>query len=270
MLVNNIMSAQKNIKVVILCGGLGTRMREETEFRPKPMVTIGGRPIVWHIMKIYSYYGFKDFVLCLGYKGGMIKEYFYNYEILNSDFTIEYGNGKHIDVYNNHGENGWRVTLVDTGDKALKGARLKRAQRYIDGETFMMTYGDGVSDINIKSLLAFHEQHGRLVTVSGVHPTSRFGELKAKGDKVVKFMEKKDVGPSLVSGGFFVCNSGIFDYLTYDEDCDFEIGALERIAEDSDLMVFRHSGFWAGMDTLRDVDYLNNLWHEGNAKWKVW
>ncbi|HMK50626.1 MAG TPA: sugar phosphate nucleotidyltransferase, partial [Thermodesulfovibrionales bacterium] len=172
------------MKVVILCGGLGTRLREETEFRPKPMVNIGSRPILWHIMKTYASYGFKDFILCLGYKGEMIKEYFYNYEVLNSDFTIELGESKKVQIYNNHGENGWRITLADTGEKALKGARLKKIEKYLDGDTFMMTYGDGVADINIESLLQFHGKHRKLVTVTGVNPASRFGELKVKGDTV--------------------------------------------------------------------------------------
>jgi len=221
---------KNNMKVIILCGGLGTRLREETEFKPKPMVHIGNRPILWHIMKIYAHYGFKDFILCLGYKGEMIKEYFYNYEILNSDFTIELGDSKNIELYSNYGEKGWRVTLADTGDKALKGARLKKVEKYIDGDTFMMTYGDGVADVDISSLLSFHRRHKKLVTVTGVNPASRFGELKIKGNKVDKFIEKKAVGAACVSGGFFVFNRDILKYLTDDENCDLEIGPLEKIA----------------------------------------
>ncbi|NVM21088.1 MAG: glucose-1-phosphate cytidylyltransferase [Desulfobacterales bacterium] len=258
------------MKVVILCGGLGTRLREETEFRPKPMVEIGDRPILWHIMKIYAHYGFKKFILCLGYKGEMIKEYFYNYEVLNNDFTIELGDKKYTEIHSNHTENGWRITLADTGDKALKGARLKRVVKYIDGSVFMTTYGDGVANVDIKSLLAFHQNHGRLATVTAINPASRFGELKIKGDQVESFTEKPKNGLGLINGGFFVFNKGIFDYLSADDNCDLEIDSLEEIARQGQLMVYRHSGFWACMDTLRDMDYLNKLWSEGNAEWKVW
>lgn len=266
---NNRIEHQK-LKVVILCGGLGTRLREETEFRPKSMVNIGNRPILWHIMKIYAHYGFNDFILCLGYKGEKIKEYFFNYEILNSDFTIEFGNGKNIEIHNNHGEKGWRITLSDTGDTALKGARMKKIEKYIDDPLFMLTYGDGVADIDINDLLAFHKSHGKLVTVTGINPASRFGELKVHGDKVVKFIEKHDVGSTCVSGGFFVFNKGIFDYLSYDDSCDLEIGVLERVASEGQLMVYKHKGFWACMDTQRDMEYLNKLWNENKAEWKVW
>jgi len=194
------------MKVVILCGGLGTRLREETEFRPKPMVEIGGKPILWHIMKIYAHYGFKDFIICLGYKGEMIKEYFYNYEVLNNDFTIELGNPKNIEIHSNHGEKGWRVTLADTGDKALKGARLKRVEKYIVGDQFMVTYGDGVADIDISDLLRFHQLHGKLATLTGVRPLSRFGELTVKDKQVLQFTEKPQSSRGLINGGFFVFN----------------------------------------------------------------
>jgi len=258
------------MKVVILCGGLGTRLREETEFRPKPMIEIGGKPILWHIMKIYAHYRFKDFILCLGHKGEMIKKYFYHYELINNDFTVELGNHKNIEIYSGHSEKGWQITLADTGDKALKGARLKKVEKYIDGDLFMLTYGDGVADIDVNSLLAFHKSHKKLVTVTGVNPASRFGELKVKGDKVIKFTEKQEVGTACISGGFLVCNKGIFDYLTYDDNCDLEIGPLEKIANEGQLMVYKHKGFWACMDTLRDVEYLNKLWSEDKAKWKIW
>jgi len=258
------------IKVIILCGGLGTRLREETEFRPKPMVEIGERPILWHIMKIYAYYGFKDFVLCLGYKGEMIKKYFYNYEILNNDFTIELGDDKNIEIHSNYNEKGWRITLVDTGNKALKGARLKRVEKYIDGDQFMMTYGDGVADIDISSLLAFHHSHGKLATVTGINPASRFGELIINGNSVKAFNEKPENTSRFISGGFFVFNKGIFDYLSTDENCDLEIGPLEKIAREGQLMVYKHTGSWACMDTLRDMDYLNKLWNEDKAFWKIW
>jgi glucose-1-phosphate cytidylyltransferase len=258
------------LQTIILCGGLGTRLREETEFRPKPMVEIGGKPILWHIMKIYSHYGIKDFVLSLGYKGEMIKEYFYNYEILTNDFTIELGNKKNIEMHSNNEEKGWRITLADTGDKALKGARLKRVQQYVNDDTFMLTYGDGVAEVDINALLAFHKKHGKLATVTGINPAARFGELKIKGNQVESFSEKPRDGEGLINGGFFVFNKGIFNYLSEDENCDLEIGPLEKIAGEGQLMVYKHRGFWACMDTIRDMEYLNKLWVEGNAEWKVW
>ena len=258
------------MKVVILCGGLGTRLREETEFRPKPMVEIGGKPILWHIMKIYAYYGFKKFILCLGYKGEMVKEYFYNYEVLNNDFTIELGDKKNVKIHSNHTENGWQITLADTGDKALKGGRLKRVEKYVDDSVFLTTYGDGVANVDIKSLLAFHKNHGRLATVTGINPASRFGELKIKGDQVESFSEKPKNGSGLVNGGFFAFDKRIFDYLSTDDSCDLEIGPLEKIAAEGQLMVYKHRGFWACMDTIRDMEYLNKLWNENEAFWKIW
>lgn len=258
------------MKVVILCGGLGTRLREETEFRPKPMIEIGNRPILWHIMKIYAHYGFKEFILSLGYKGEMIKEYFYNYEVLNNDFTIELNGNKNIEIHSNHNEKNWRITLADTGDKALKGARLKRVEKYIDEDQFMVTYGDSIANINISALLAFHQSHGKLATLTGINPTSRFGELKIKGDKVEVFSEKPEDSRSLVNGGFLVFNKGFLNYLTNDDTCDLEIGALEKVTRDGQLMVYKHEGFWACMDTIRDVEYLNKLWNENRAEWKVW
>ena len=258
------------MKVVILCGGLGTRLREETEFRPKPMVEIGGKPILWHIMKIYAYYGFKKFILCLGYKGEMVKEYFYNYEVLNNDFTIELGDKKNVKIHSNHTENGWQITLADTGDKALKGGRLKRVEKYVDDSVFLTTYGDGVANVDIKSLLAFHKNHGRLATVTGINPASRFGELKIKGDQVESFSEKPKNGSGLVNGGFFAFDKRIFDYLSTDDSCDLEIGPLEKIAAEGQLMVYKHRGFWACMDTIRDMEYLNKLWVDNKAFWKIW
>jgi glucose-1-phosphate cytidylyltransferase len=253
-----------------MCGGLGTRLREETEFKPKPMVYLGKKPILWHIMKIYSHYGFNDFVLCLGYRGEMIREYFFNYELLNSDFTITFGKAKKIDIHGKHSEINWKVTLADTGESTLKGGRLKKIEKYIDGDEFMMTYGDGVADINITELVEFHRQHGKLATVTGVNPAARFGKLTIKGDQVTRFTEKKNIGSERASGGFFVFNRGIFDYLTTDDVCDLEVGTLDKIALEGNLMVYNHSGFWACMDTLRDVEYLNGIWKQGNASWKVW
>jgi len=258
------------MKVVILCGGLGTRLREETEFRPKPMVNIGNWPILWHIMKIFAHYGHKEFVLSLGYKGDMIKDYFYRYEIMNNDVTFELGFPEKTCIHQFHEEKGWHVTLADTGQKTLKGARLKKVEKYITEDEFMVTYGDGVADININALLDFHHRHGKLATVTGINPASRFGELKIEGNRVEAFNEKPENSSGLINGGFFVFNKSIFDYLSADDNCDLEIGALERIANEGQLMVYKHKGSWACMDTLRDMDYLNKLWDENKAFWKIW
>lgn len=258
------------MKVVLLCGGLGTRLREETEFRPKPMVNIGTRPILWHIMKYYSRFGFDEFVLALGYKGEMIKNYYCHYEMMNNDVTIELGKPESICIHHSKDEEHWKITLADTGDNALKGARLKKVQTYIADETFMVSYGDGIANIDIKALLAFHKAHGRIATVTGISLASRFGELKTDGDQVVSFAEKPEAGEGLINGGFFVFNRPVFDYLSLEDSCDLEIGPLEKIAEAGQLMVYKHKGFWACMDTLRDMEYLNKLWDNGQAKWKIW
>ena len=257
-------------KVVILCGGLGTRLKEETEFKPKPMVMIGNKPILWHIMKIYAHYDFNDFILCLGYKGEVIKEYFLNYDILNSDFTVKLGSQKKIAVHNTSEESDWSITLADTGIDALKGARLKKIEKYIKEDIFMVTYGDGVGNIDIKKLLDFHKNHGKIATVTGVRPPSLFGELKVKDNKAVIFSEKPQTSTGLISGGFFVFNYKLFEYLTEDDNCDFEKGPLEKIASNGELMVYTHNGDWACMDTYRDVEYLNKLWKNNKAFWKVW
>ena len=258
------------MEVVILCGGLGTRLREETEFRPKPMVNIGDRPILWHIMKIFSQHGYKDFILALGYKGEMIKNYFCNYEYINNDITIELGNEKGMVIHQCHEEKGWKITLSDTGEKSLKGSRLKKVEKYINNETFMMTYGDGVANVDINDLLSFHKSHGKLATVTGINPASRFGRIKISGNQALSFCEKPKENGNLINGGFFVFNKRIFDYLSYDDNCDLEVGPLERISQEGQLMVFKHQGFWSCMDTFRDMEYLNKLWISGEAKWKVW
>ena len=258
------------MKVVILCGGLGTRLREETEFRPKPMVEIGGKPILWHIMKMYAHYGFREFVLCLGYKGDTIKEYFYNYEVQNNDFTVDLGSHKDIVIHGAHEESDWRVTLSDTGEKALKGARLKQIEKYIDGDIFAVTYGDGVANLDVDKLVSFHKSHGKIATVTGVIPTSLFGDLKIDGDAVESFREKNRNDGSLVSGGFFVFDRKFFDYLSFEDTCDLEVGVMEQLAKEGELMVYKHSDFWACMDTYRDMESLNRLWREGKAEWKVW
>ena len=260
----------ESIKVVILCGGVGTRLREETEFRPKPMVNIGSHPILWHIMKYYSQFGYKDFILALGYKGEMIKNYFCHYELMNNDVTIELGQPENMCIHHSHDEAGWKITLANTGEKALKGARLKKVERYITGDTFMMTYGDGIADVDINALLAFHKAHGKLVTVTGINLTSRFGELKTEGDRVGVFSEKPKNNKTLINGGFFVFNKSIFNYLSIDDSCDLEVGPLDQVAKEGQLMVYKHRGFWACMDTLRDMEYLNKLWDDGKAEWKTW
>ncbi|PIQ97469.1 MAG: glucose-1-phosphate cytidylyltransferase [Nitrospinae bacterium CG11_big_fil_rev_8_21_14_0_20_56_8] len=258
------------MKVVILCGGMGTRLREETEFRPKPMVKIGSRPILWHIMKMYAHYGHNDFVLCLGYKGETIKEYFYHYMLHNNDVTIELGKERSILFHANSEEENWRVTLVDTGEHTLKGGRIKRIQKYLPDETFMVTYGDGVANIDVPGLLEYHGKHGKIATVTGVHPRSSYGQLKTSNGKVVHFIEKPKMEESMINGGFFVFNKKIFNYLSPDEDCDFEIGALETLTQEGQFTVYPHKGDWACMDTYRDMAYLNRLWNEGKAFWKVW
>jgi glucose-1-phosphate cytidylyltransferase len=257
------------MQVVILCGGLGTRLREETEFRPKPMVQIGTRPLLWHIMKRFAHFGHTEFILCLGYRGDLIKEYFYHYELLNNDFTTEIGANK-FTVHNNHHEDGWKVTLADTGLRTLKGGRIKRIEKYISGESFMLTYGDGVSDIDLHALESFHASHDKTVTVTGITISSQFGMMKTDGSRVLSFREKPQATNNLINGGYMVVNRGIFDYLTDEESCDFEIGPMEKLAVDGELMVYKHHGNWASMDNLRDVDYLNKLWDNNKAFWKIW
>ena len=261
----------KSVPVVILCGGLGTRLREETEFKPKPMVKISRWPILWHIMKIYAYYGFTKFILCLGYKGELIKEYFYHYEVMNNDITITLKSNSNYQVHNTHDENGWEITLCNTGDNALKGARLKRIEKYVDADKLMVTYGDGVADINIDELLQFHESHGKMATVTGVRPKFlRFGEISVRNGRVVRFVEKPEYTGNYINGGFFAFNREIFDYLEDRDDCDLEVGALDRISEQGQLVMYKHNGFWTCMDTIRDVEHLNNLWNSNQASWKIW
>ncbi len=258
------------MEVVILCGGFGTRLREETVFRPKPMVQIGERPILWHIMKYFASFGHQEYVLSLGYKGDQIKEYFANYELMNNDVTLELGSPERMTIHRAHAEAGWKVTLADTGIETLKGARLKKVARHIRGETFFVTYGDGLSDVDLDALGRFHREHGKLATVTGVNPTSRFGELRVEGAQVKSFAEKPQVANSLVNGGFFAFERGVLDYLTEADDCDLEVGTLDQIAHDGQLMVFSHPGDWACMDTERDRTYLNKLWSTGAAFWKRW
>jgi glucose-1-phosphate cytidylyltransferase len=265
------MERVKKEKVVILCGGKGTRIREETEFRPKPMVEVGHKPILWHIMKRYSYYGFNDFVLCLGYKGEMIKEYFLNYEIMNSDFTIDLGSKrKNIQIHDSHAKDRWRVTLADTGLTSMTGARLKRIKPYIETDNFMMTYGDGVANIDLNKLLEFHWSHKKIATITGVRPPSRFGELVIHKNKVSEFSEKPQIREGYINGGFFVFNRKVFTYLSDNENCIFEREPLERLSNDGELMIFAHNDYWHCMDTLRDLDVLEEEWKKKNPPWKVW
>lgn len=257
------------MKVVILCGGLGTRLREETEFRPKPLVEIGGRPVLWHIMKSYAHYGFREFVLCLGYRGNMIKEYFLNYEAMNNDFTICLGRKSQILYDGSHDEQGFLVTLTDTGLDTMTGGRVKRIAKYVGDETFMVTYGDGVSDVDVAQLVKFHNANGRLATVTTVRPVSRFGVVGIGSENRVLEFNEKPVAEGWISAGFFVFNKGIFDYLSGDE-CILERDPLERLAREGQLAAYRHEGFFFPMDTYRDHHYLNQLWASGKAPWKVW
>lgn len=257
------------MKVVMLCGGLGTRLREETEFRPKPMVEIGGRPILWHILKMYAHYGFREFVLCLGYRGSMIKDYFLNYEAMNSDFTICLGQDSNIQYCGGHGEQGFCVTLSDTGSETLTGGRIKRVQKYTDGRTFMVTYGDGLADLDIGRLVEYHKSHGKLATVTTVRPISRFGSVALDENGAVKHFMEKPRSEGWISCGFFVFEPGIFDYLSGDGSA-LEREPLENLAADGQLRAFRHHGFFYAMDTYREYLHLNELWSSGRAPWKVW
>jgi len=255
--------------VAILCGGLGTRLREETEIKPKPMVAIGGRPILWHIMSIYAAQGFTDFVLCLGYKGSVIRDYFLNYKMQNANARVSLRSGA-IEVLSNDAEiPDWTVTLVDTGDDSLTGTRLMKVLPFIKGDRFLATYGDGVADVDLKSLIATHEQGAKLATVTAVHPSSRFGELSLTGDMVKGFKEKPQVDQGWINGGFFVLEKQAFTQAPK-ENFSLEGGLLEQLADDDQLAVYRHHGFWQCMDTFREMQLLNQLWDEGQAKWKVW
>lgn len=255
------------MKVVILAGGLGTRLAEETEIRPKPMVEIGGVPILWHIMKHYSHYGFKQFVLALGYKGEVIKRYFLDYYRLNGSMSIRLSTGA-VDVHKRECED-WSVHLIDTGMDTATGGRLKRLEPLLKEESFLLTYGDGVSNVDLHDLVRFHRSHGRIATVTGVRPPSRFGGLVFDGDCVAEFTEKPQIGEGWINGGFMVFEPRVFEYLV-DDHTILEAQALERLAKDRQLVAYRHERFWQCMDTLRDKRLLETLWQEGRAPWKVW
>tara|TARA_B100002051_G_C16631961_1_gene583785 strand:+ start:315 stop:1091 length:777 start_codon:yes stop_codon:yes gene_type:complete len=258
------------LKVVIFAGGLGTRISEESYLRPKPMVSIGGKPILWHILKIYSGYGFNDFIICLGYKGYMIKEYFMNYFIHNSDVTIDVENNK-TEIHTSSVES-FKVTLVDTGINTKTAGRLKRIKKYLNGEKFMLTYGDGLSDININELVKFHNNHGKMATVTTVVPEGKFGSIITNDNNVVeKFMEKPNDSGSWINAGFFVLEPNVFDYLKSEmDDVMWEDSPLNDLTEDRELVAYRYNGFWKCMDAIRDRDELNEIWEKGNIPWKNW
>jgi len=253
------------MKVAILAGGLGTRLREETEYRPKPMVEIGGRPILWHIMKIYAAYGFADFVICLGYKGSVIRDYFLNYELRNRDFTVTLGTGE-VQIHDGHDEQGWRVTMADTGEQTMTGGRLRRARRYLGDGTFMATYGDGVANVDLRALLDFHRRQGKLATVTAVRPSSRFGEIGIRDGLATAFQEKPQVHEGWINGGFFVFEPPVLELIGGDDD-SLEDGLVAKLARRRELAVYQHDGFWQCMDTYREMELLNRLWQAGEAPW---
>lgn len=263
------MASTPLMKVVILCGGLGTRLREKTEFLPKPMVPIGGLPMLWHIMKYYAHFGHKDFILCLGYKGEAIKEYFQNYYRATNDVTLKLGRNPQITYHNTHEEEDWTVTLLDTGQETQTGGRLRRALPYITEDTFLMTYGDGVTDSNLDATIRFHQSHGRLATLTAVRPASRFGELTLDGHSITGFREKPEQEGAYINAGFFVLDRRIGDYLDADA-CVFERSPLDRLAREGNLHAYQHHGFWQCMDTYREQQMLDQLFTAGQAPWKVW
>jgi glucose-1-phosphate cytidylyltransferase len=259
---------EMSMKVLILAGGYGTRLSEETVIRPKPMLEIGDQPVLWHIMKGYSHYGLNEFVILLGYKGYIIKEYFANYFLHQSDVTIDISTNK-LEVHNNTSEP-WKVTLLETGTNSMTGGRILHARPFVNNETFMLTYGDGVSDVNFDKLLQFHRSHGKMVTATTVQPEGRYGAVDSnKKGRIQRFLEKPEGDGSWINGGFFVCEPGVFDYLK-DDNTVFEREPLEKLARDGELYAYRHTGFWKCMDTLRDKSQLNQLWETKQAKWKIW
>ncbi|MCX6922134.1 MAG: glucose-1-phosphate cytidylyltransferase [Verrucomicrobia bacterium] len=260
------------MKVVILCGGRGTRLREETEFRPKPMLPIGRLPILWHIMKIYASQGHKDFILCLGYKGEMIKDFFRNYLWMMSDVTLRLGRNAQAEFHTRHDEEDWTVTLADTGEDTMTAGRIKRIEPYIaEDENFFLTYGDGVGNVDVNAALAFHQQHGKTLTLTAVHPPGRFGELVIEtGEVISKFNEKPQVESGWINGGFFVASRRVFAHLPSADEVMFEQEPMRRIAAEKQLMAYQHRGFWQPMDTFQEFTLLNRLWNEGKAPWKIW
>jgi glucose-1-phosphate cytidylyltransferase len=258
------------MKVIILCGGLGTRLREETEYRPKPMVPIGGRPILWHIMKLYAHYGHKDFILCLGYKGEVIKEYFRNYHWNTSDVTLQLGPKPRLVYHNRHDEEDWNVTLIDTGQTTQTGGRLRRAMEFVSDDTFLCTYGDGLADTDINQAVGFHRGHGAIATVTAVKPRGRFGELALEGGTITAFREKPETDTGYISGGFFVLDKAIGKYLEGGDECVLEKAPMEQLTSEGQLKAYCHDGFWQCMDTFREQQLLDKVWNSGEAPWKIW
>jgi len=257
------------MKVVILCGGLGTRLREETEYRPKPMVPVGERPILWHIMKSYASYGHKEFILCLGYKGEMIKDYFRNYHWNTSDVTLTLGARPKIKYHTQHAEEDWTVTMIDTGQDTMTGGRLKRVLPYVKDQTFLMTYGDGLTDSDINASIRFHRKHRKFLTMTAVQPPGRFGDIDIIDGKVKAFREKPEHQTGFINGGFFVVDRRIERYLT-DDGCVFENEPMNKLARTNQLAAYQHTGFWQCMDTYREQQLLTGMWQTGQAPWKVW
>ena len=257
------------MQVVILCGGLGTRLREETEYRPKPMVSVGNRPILWHIMKTYAAHGHKDFILCLGYKGEVIREFFLNYLAMTSDLTLRLGRNAPVEYHSSHDEEDWSVTLVETGLKTMTGGRLARVLPHVRDENFLLTYGDGLTDSDINASIAFHQKHGSLATLTAILPENRFGHLGLEGTRVRSFQEKPRSQDEFVNGGYFVLNKRIAAYLAGDE-CVLEKEPLARLAGEGQLHAYEHRGFWQCMDNYREYEMLNRLWDAGEAPWKIW
>ena len=258
------------MKTIILCGGEGTRLKEETEYKPKPMVEIGGRPVLWHIMKMYAHFGFKEFILALGFKGNIIRDYFLNYKFYNSDFTIILGKHKEVEVHSNSREAGWKITLVETGVNAMTGSRIKQCEKYIKEDNFMVTYGDGLADINIKELVRFHVAHKKIGTLTGVNMPSRFGELVISNKQVTRFLEKSKLKSRYgnINGGFMIFRREFLDYLSNDSKCVLEKHPLETLARKKQLMAYHHNGYWQCMDTYRDYLLLQEMWNSGNPPWQ--
>jgi glucose-1-phosphate cytidylyltransferase len=260
----------KREQVVLLCGGLGTRMREETEFRPKALVEIGGRPVLWHLMRHYHHYGYRRFILCLGYRGNMIKEYFLNYRWMSEDFTLRLGgDGPHLEPHGSGAED-WEVSFVDTGLDSQTGGRLWRIKHLIDGDTFLANYSDGLSDVDLDALVSFHHSHGKVGTLTGFHPHSKYGVVKTDESGIVTYFQEKPLMSDFTSGGFFVFNRRLFDYLDPGPECVLEQEAFTRLAADSEMAVFAHHGFWQCMDTFKEAQALNALWDAGEAPWRTW
>jgi glucose-1-phosphate cytidylyltransferase len=266
------MMQRQNINVMILCGGKGTRIRDVSELVPKPMLPIGGKPILWHIMKNYAHFGYKSFILCLGYKGNTIKEFFLNYRPFTEDIAVSLGTAdlsSHIEFLEKTPRDDWNVVLAETGEESYTGDRVKTASKYVKGEIFMMTYGDGVGNVDIEALMKFHKAHGKMVTVTGVHPPGRFGELATSGDAVTEFNEKPQIMEGMINGGFFVINKEfVTRYMDYPSPLALEEKPMRQCAEDGEMRVFAHEGFWQPMDTMREYNLLNDLWASGDAPWQ--